>query len=89
MGEEIACRLLKEKGYRIIETNFRTRFGELDIIASKDNFLVFVEVKLKKGTDFGLPEEMITEASFCRSGEQPRLICSKTLLFLLSFYNIE
>ncbi|MBU2577784.1 YraN family protein [Patescibacteria group bacterium] len=62
LGEEIACRLLKEKGYLIVETNFRTRFGELDIIASKGNFLVFVEVKLKKGTDFGLPEEMITEA---------------------------
>ncbi len=62
MGEEIACRLIEKKGYRIVETNFRTRFGELDIIASKDNFLVFVEVKLKVGTDFGLPEEMINQA---------------------------
>jgi putative endonuclease len=62
LGEEIACRLIEKKGYRIVETNFRTRFGELDIIASKDNFLVFVEVKLKVGTDFGLPEEMINQA---------------------------
>lgn len=61
MGEEIACKLLKQKGCRVIETNFRTRFGELDIIASKDNFLIFVEVKLKIGTDFGLPEEMINQ----------------------------
>jgi len=50
---------LIKKGYQIIKSNFQTRFGELDIVASKDNFLVFVEVKLKTGIDFGLPEEMI------------------------------
>jgi putative endonuclease len=58
-GEEIARDFLIKKGYQIIKSNFQTRFGELDIVASKDNFLVFVEVKLKTGIDFGLPEEMI------------------------------
>lgn len=61
LGEQIASEFLGKRGYRLIETNFRTRFGELDIIAAKDGLLVFVEVKLKIGTDFGTPEEMITE----------------------------
>ena len=60
LGEQIASSFLKKKGFQIIETNFRTRFGELDIIAAKDGRLVFVEVKLKVGIEFGAPEEMIT-----------------------------
>jgi len=66
LGEEIAAGYLKKKGYCIIKSNYRTRFGELDIIASIDKILVFVEVKLKTllpagraGIDFGTPEEMI------------------------------
>ena len=60
MGEKIAAEFLAKKGYRILERNFRTRFGELDLIAAKDGVLVFVEVKLKVGEDFGpSPEEMI------------------------------
>lgn len=60
LGEKIAADYLRKKGYQIIETNFRTRFGEIDIICSGSNWLVFVEVKLKTGNDFGSPEEMIT-----------------------------
>jgi len=59
LGEQIAIEYLKKKGYSVIKSNYRTRFGELDIITSKDNLLVFIEVKLKTGTDFGIPEEMI------------------------------
>lgn len=61
LGEGIARDYLIKKGYRIIRQNFQTRFGELDIIAAKDNLLIFIEVKLKAGTDFGRPEEMITQ----------------------------
>jgi putative endonuclease len=60
VGERLAQDLLVKEGYRIIEVNFHTRFGEIDIIAAKGRFLVFIEVKLKVGADFGLPEEMIT-----------------------------
>lgn len=60
IGEEIAARHLREKGYKILEKNWKTKFGELDLIASKNTILVFVEVKLKIGEDFGTPEEMIT-----------------------------
>ena len=44
-GEQKACKYLIENSYRIIERNFRTRSGEIDIIAHKDDVLVFVEVK--------------------------------------------
>lgn len=60
VGEEIARSYLLRKGYELLEQNFNTRFGELDLIMVKDKVLVFVEVKLKVGEDFGSPEEMIT-----------------------------
>ncbi|PIP57883.1 YraN family protein [Candidatus Woesebacteria bacterium CG22_combo_CG10-13_8_21_14_all_39_10] len=58
-GEEIAAKFLLDKGYKILEKNYQTRFGEIDLIACKKNILTFVEVKLKHGDDFGTPEEMI------------------------------
>ncbi len=54
------CYRLIKKGYKIIERNFRVGYGEIDIIAKDGEILVFVEVKAKKGTEFGLPEEMIS-----------------------------
>lgn len=59
IGEQIAREYLIKKGYQIIKSNFQTRFGEIDLIVSNEGFLVFVEVKLKTGEDFGTPEEMI------------------------------
>ena len=58
-GEEIAAKYLSDKGYKILEKNYYTRFGEIDLIASKNDGLTFIEVKLKHGDDFGTPEEMI------------------------------
>lgn len=58
-GEEIAAGFLTGKGFTVIERNYFTRFGEIDLIAVKDNILRFIEVKLKQGDDFGTPEEMI------------------------------
>lgn len=60
LAEELATKALIEKGYDILESNFSNRFGEIDIIAKDKDILVFVEVKAKKGTEFGLPEEMIS-----------------------------
>lgn len=62
MGEEIAADYLQKKGYRIIERGFKLFRGELDIIAYDGNTLVFVEVKTRAGTEFGLPEEAVTPA---------------------------
>jgi len=58
-GEAIARNYLVKKGYQILESNFRTRFGEIDLVCAKGSQLIFVEVKLKVGEKFGRPEEMI------------------------------
>lgn len=58
-GENLAVAALEKKGYQILETNFSNRYGEIDIIAKQNDILVFVEVKAKKGLDYGLPEEMV------------------------------
>lgn len=58
-GEDIAESFLVGNGFSIIKKNFHTRFGEIDLVAARGTTLHFVEVKLKVGTDFGTPEEMI------------------------------
>jgi len=60
LGENIAADYLKEKKYKIIERNFRKGYGEIDIIATKNNILVFVEVKTRTSNQFGTPFEAIT-----------------------------
>lgn len=59
-GEDEAVRYLKKKDFEILERNFRTRFGEIDIIAIDEDMLVFIEVKMKRSDQFGDPGEMIT-----------------------------
>jgi len=59
LGESLARQYLIKRGYEILTSNFQNRFGEIDIIASRNNALVFVEVKLKIGEETGQPEEMI------------------------------
>lgn len=60
-GEEIAVGYLKKKGYLILDRNFRSRIGELDIIARNSNTIVFIEVKTRNNLKFGLPCEAITD----------------------------
>lgn len=63
-GEEEAEKYLWEKGYEIVDKNWQTKFGEIDIIAKKGGLLVFVEVKAKKTLLFGTPEEMFTRGKY-------------------------
>ena len=60
-GEMLACEYLIRRGYKIIDKNYRTRGGEVDIVAKKDETIVFVEVKTRKNGNFGAPEEAIDE----------------------------
>lgn len=62
LGEALARRHLEERGLRIIASNYRTRQGELDLVAADGDTLAFVEVKLKRGPGFGAPEEALTRA---------------------------
>jgi putative endonuclease len=61
LGERLARWRLILSGYRIIETNYRTRYGEIDIVAGHRGDLVFVEVKTKRSKDYGPPEEAVNE----------------------------
>ena len=60
VGEEAAVAFLKEKGYRILERNFKCRLGEVDIIARDNETYCFVEVKTRSSEDFGLPQEAVS-----------------------------
>jgi putative endonuclease len=61
LGERLARWRLMLSGYRIIEANYRTRYGEIDIVAKDGDDLVFVEVKTKRSKDYGPPEEAVDE----------------------------
>jgi putative endonuclease len=60
-GEEMAREFLVRKGFDLIEMNYENVIGEIDLIVTDKDFLVFVEVKLKVGDRFGIPEEMINK----------------------------
>ena len=60
LGEKLAKDFLKKRGYRILETNYRCPQGEIDIVAKRKDWLVFIEVRAKKSLEFGSPEESIT-----------------------------
>lgn len=61
VGEEMAVKYLRKKGYKILERNFRCKIGEIDIIAEKDNVICFVEVKSRHSEKYGRPAESITD----------------------------
>ena len=60
-GEEQATQYLQQNGYEIIARNVRTPYGEIDVVARKDERMVFVEVKTRSTASFGFPEEAVTE----------------------------
>ncbi|WMJ88286.1 YraN family protein [Anaerocolumna sp. MB42-C2] len=57
--EQLAADYLKKSGYIILEQNFSCRTGEIDIIAKEENYLIFVEVKYRKDTAKGFPQEAV------------------------------
>jgi len=59
LGEDLACRELTRRGYAILATRYRTRFGEIDIVSEQHGVLVFVEVKARKTARFGTAAESI------------------------------
>ena len=60
-GEDFAAEILEDAGYQILERNYRTRVGEIDIIAIRDGVLHFIEVKTRTEHDFGYPADAVTE----------------------------
>lgn len=61
-AEKSAAGYLTEKGFRILERNFRYKHCEIDLIALKDNWLIFVEVKMRSSHAFGPPEIFVDQS---------------------------
>ena len=68
LGEEAAVKALKKQGYKIIERNYRTKMGEIDIIAKDGEYICFIEVRLRKNNSFGSPADSID------AGKRKRII---------------
>ncbi len=60
-GETLARAYLEERGYRWLASGYSSKWGEIDLIMEHERSIVFVEVKRRRGSDFGPPEEAITE----------------------------
>jgi putative endonuclease len=60
IGEDTAVEYIENRGYKVIDRNYTSRWGEIDIISEKDGVLVFVEVKTKIGDKYGAPWESVT-----------------------------
>ncbi len=58
-GEILSRKYLTDKDYNILANNYRTKIGEIDIIAQNKNLIVFIEVKTRRSTTFGLPREAV------------------------------
>ena len=76
-GETLAERLLKQAGYRILERNYRTKLGEIDIIAKDHDTIVFIEVKTRRSGHYGSPKWAVTP-------RKQRKISMVALLYLKS-----
>lgn len=74
-GEEAAVDLLKENGYNIIARNYKTRLGEIDIIAYNRDTVCFIEVKTRNSDRFGLPQEAVSKS-------KQRQIAKAALIFI-------
>lgn len=60
-GEKKAEEYLKKSGYKILEKNFYSYFGELDIVALEEKTIIFIEVKTRSSLEYGLPSEAVTK----------------------------
>lgn len=61
-GEDLAARHLRTEGYKVLETNYRNRFGEIDIIAKEADTIVFVEVRSRRSSRFGSAKGSVNRA---------------------------
>ena len=74
-GEEAAVNLLKDSGYKILLRNYKSKLGEIDIIAKDKDTFCFIEVKTRHADKFGLPQEAV-------SASKQRQIAKSALMFL-------
>ncbi len=80
-GEGLAVSYLKKQGYKIIERNYKTKLGEIDIITDCKGCICFIEVRARNNQVFGLPEETILK--------KKQLQVSKAALAYIKRYKLE
>ena len=86
-GEEIARDFLLERGFKILDCNFRySRYGEIDIIAIKNKIIHFVEVKFRTSEFFGMPQEAITKSKLEKIYLSAKYYLSQTKEKFTTFY---
>ncbi len=85
LAEDKACKFLYENGYSIVECNFYSRFGEIDVIATKDEVLHFIEVK--SGLDFESAIQNITPKKLSRLIKTGNVYLKKNKLDVSYMYN--
>ena len=73
--EQMAAEYLRDHGYKILHRNFYSRFGEIDLIARDGNTLVFCEVKYRKNTNMGWPEEAVSPIKLQRMQQTAQFYC--------------
>jgi len=78
LGESLAARELERRGYRIVERNWRCPSGEIDLVAEKDGALIFVEVRTRRGSERGTPQESVTPAKQAKLIELAQTYCQQT-----------
>ena len=59
LGEIIAARFLEKNGFKVIDRNFYTRYGEIDLIAENGDEILFCEVKARTSSEYGYPEQAV------------------------------
>ena len=85
-GEKLVVEYLKKHGYKILKTNYRTPFGEADIIAEDGDEIVFVEVKTRTSDRYGTPAESVVKKKREERYEKKTFFDTTFSLYLFAFY---
>ena len=83
LGERYVAELVKDKGYTIVSRNFKIKGGEIDIIASNEKYIVFIEVKTRSKDSMIHPLEAVTEA------KKARVIKTATYFLMKHNYSLQ
>ncbi len=84
VGEFIARKYLERKGYAILEKNYRSRYGEIDLIAQRNNDLIFLEVKTRTSLEYGDPLEAVGKLKISRIRKSASFYMAKNCFLYLN-----
>ncbi len=84
-GETVAIQYLVGEGYDILAKNFKCRHGEIDIIAKKDDYIIFVEVKTRRSLSYGTPAEAVDRKKQMKYGKIASIYIRNERLFDSSY----